>query len=274
MTPTGIVGVRAPSTSIPDPIPSPGSGNLFNSGWEFSTGTSFEAVTDNHVAGGWDDYGGSEQSVQTAIKIAGNNALRVQMPPGFGTNGPDFRIDKPFAPQTVIYLRWYQFFSANYFFRQSDHKMMILGTSWPGQEVYAQLRGNAGNTTFRLCVHIPNTGVFNGVDNYGLWECLAGPGSALGRGVWHRFEIRGQTGAGGGIQYRVGGVAGAMTDQMGTGQSLSNMTHGINNGAPVLQYFKWDTTYNGYDDAAVQGATPFNTYVDAVSLGNQTWIGA
>lgn len=249
-----------------------GSGNLFNSGWEAATGTSVTAIGDGGL---WPDWGGSEASVQTAVKFAGSNALRVQMAAGYGTNGPDFRIVKTVAAQTVLYARWYQFFSSNYYFRASDHKMMIFGIDESNQDVYTQLRGNANNTSFRLCVHVPVTGVDDGIGGtYGVWEAVSGVGSNLGRNQWHFFDVELRTGAGGGVRYWANGSEATMTATFGNDSTLSSLTHGIANGTPTLSMFKWDTTYNGYDDPAVQAATPFNTYVDAIAVGNQGRIGA
>lgn len=247
-----------------------GTGNLFNSGWEAATGTSTSAL---HDGGTWDDSGGANATVESSVTFAGNNALNVLMSSGNGTNGPDFRVDKAIATQSVLYLRWYERFSSNYYFAQHDHKMVIVGVPPIGQDVYIQLRGNAGNTTARMCVHVIDTGVNDGVDTQAVWECLSGTGSAIARDTWHRFEACVRMGAGGGVEYRVGGVTATMTAVKNT-ETLNNLTNGVANGAASLGYFKWDTTYNGYDEAGVQAATPFNLYVDNFAVGNSTWIGA
>lgn len=247
-----------------------GTGNLFNSGWEFATGTGLTAINDN---GAWTDYGGGGQDVQSTVKFAGNNAIHVLMD-GFTTNGPDFRIHKVFTSEPVVYIRWYQFFSSNYFFAQHDHKMVICGASDVDQAVYVQLRGNAGNTTARLCVQITDTGVDDGVDTAGVWECLSGAGSAVSRNAWHYFEARLQCGAGGGVQYRFNGAAQTMTATKNT-ETLSNLTLGFNAGTMTgVGMVKWDTTYNGFDEAGPQAAVPFDLYCDAFAVGNQDWIGA
>jgi hypothetical protein len=244
------------------PVPAGAQTFLFETGWENapSTGCSFENLTDNVTF--TNDYGPANSCDTPIVEVvddemhSGSRSLRVNMLPGFGTNGPDFRIGHGFgANLSVAYLRWYQMFSPNYFFRQSDHKLVIWGPMDGAQHYYVNLRGEPGNTTARIALHV--------IPYDGLWEST---NIAVTRGVWHLFEARIEYGNAGSLEVRVDGVPVQLVEQSPTGIDLSNFDPGAGIG-----YVKWDTTYNGYDDPAVQAATPFWTWIDDFAACSDTW---
>jgi hypothetical protein len=244
------------------PLPATAQTYLFSTGWENapSTGCSFENLTDNVTFA--NDYGPASSCDVPIVEVvddeqhSGAKSLRVNMLPDFGTNGPDFRIGHGFGSNLqLVYLRWYQKFSDNYFFRQSDHKMVIWGPMDGGQHFYFQLRGNPGNTTARVVLHV--------IPVDGLWEST---NTTITRGVWHLFEARMQYGSNGSLELRMDGAPVTLVESSTSGTDLSNFDPGEGMG-----YVKWDTTYNGYDDPAVQAATPFWTWIDDFAACSDTW---
>jgi hypothetical protein len=247
-----------------------GAANLFSTGWDNapSTGCSFNNLTDNTVFA--NDYGPASScsapaiaEVVTAEFVSAPNSLRINMLSGFGTNGPDFRIGPyPFPPSVgPVYIRWREKFSSNYYFNTADHKMVIWGDAITAQDYYYQLRGNPGNTTARITVHYISGG--------GLFEVLSGPGSAVSRNVWHTFEARIVYGVNGSLQLRYDGSPVTLTQIGASGINLAN----FNNSGHLFQYAKLDTTYNGYDNPAVQAATPFYLWYDDFGAGTSDWLG-
>ena len=228
---------------------------FFESGWNDApgVGSGFDDLTD---AGTWSDYGGSGAAIVNTFSYSGTKCLQVTFPKDGTTNGPDFRIEAPsFAPKTLLLARWLVYFSENFYFRASDIKLTIYGRDSSHQDIYLQLRGNPGGTTAKLAAH-----VFLGNGGGHVWESS---NITIQRGTWNLFEARircdGQVNP---IEYKANGVVATMVAASGG----PDWTSALQIGTSGIGYFKLDTTYNGYNDAAVQDAAPFVLWFDEVAL--------
>lgn len=228
---------------------------IFESGWENApgAGSSSENLTDN---GAWGEPGGQGGAIVDTFAHSGQKCLQVTLIPDGSVNGPDFRIPVPtFEPTTLLLCRWLVYFSSNYHFRTSDHKMVILARHGDTQDIYLQLRGNPGNTTAKLAAH-----VLIGNGGAHVWESS---NITIHRGQWNLFEARIRLdGAINPIEYKANGVVATMVAVSGG----PDWTSELHVGTEGLRDFKLDTTYNGFDDPAVQAAAPFVLWFDDVAL--------
>jgi hypothetical protein len=174
----------------------------------------------------------------------------------------------PFSPEaTDIYFRWYMKWSPNFRF-QADHKIIITGDETVPQDIYINTRPNAGsNTVGQFTIHAITQQ--NRVPYGGFWHSN---NVQITRGVWHLIEahLRMSSPAGATnalFEMRFNGVPVTWDNPSGNGPMA--FVTGSNN----LNYFKWDTTFNDYNNAAVQAVTPFYEWIDKFMVCTGTWCG-
>lgn len=263
---------RLPTSSVSGGGGGGAGGNLFNSGWEFATGCSVNALLDGSPGTKWNDGGGMDctgrgglpvTEITTAQSVDGGNSCRVWQMPG-NQNGTDFRVTKSFAVQTnVMYVRFYIRWGNNWHWGTSDHKMMIMGhLGLETQELYLNIRADF-SSGFN-----PNAGRLTvghqAVDSVWTDNRIS---QLMVKNTWYRIEAKITFGTNGSIECRQNGVPFVPTFDAGTGPTnIMNHPVGLNG----YTYVKMDSTYN-------QGSAitePMDQYWDAVAVGNQDWIGA
>lgn len=215
-------------TPVPAPTPAP-AGRVFFSDWTRGPlGCTLEGLLDG---GRWGDFGPSFASlsadpdpVAQIVEQNGKRLLRVTQVPG-NQNGTDFRIEKSLASLPDVTFTWEVYYAPDFLLPGSDFKSLI--TLNPGQNLYAQFRGN-GDGTARPVVH-----------------CMAAGGGVVSDrsivirpGNWYRLKLYVKNGANGQVRYWVNDQECRLTPEAGTPWDPSNVNPGN------LTGFKLDTTYN------------------------------
>lgn len=272
-----------------------GTADLFDIDWENAPGPTFPScsfadLTNDYTGGGIGlvDYGPSNACSASIAAIVtdelcpgGSRSLRTSFPTGFGTQGPDFRIENQLTGSNTnvngggdVYFRFYVKWSSNFWWRQSDQKVVIWGgyhDGITGQDYYFQTRGLSGNRTAKVVLYTVN------VDQTGNDSFVRATNVTISPDTWYRWEVWAHyaSGTDGFIKCRVDGVdltwaaeAGATWDP--------NATNNSNFGG--IKMIKPDGTYNGYDDTTLQdwitnNGTMYKWY-GKFAGGTTGWIGA